>query len=92
VRDADTKELIPTIGFRFCREDYPDIRYCLGGGGESERDQFMPIGVGISIKIEADDGHHKKWEYRDAQTHSRYFRAKSGETETVNVYLRKKRP
>jgi hypothetical protein len=90
VRDADTKELIPTIGYRFCREDYPDLRYCLGGGGESERDQFMPIGVGISIKIEADDGHHKKWEYRDAKTHSRYFRAKSGETITIDVNLRKK--
>ena len=88
VRDANTKELILGIGFLFCREDNPT--HCLGGGGESDRDQFMPIGVGISIKIEADDGKHKKWEYRDPRTGSRYFRAKSGETTKMDVYLRKK--
>jgi hypothetical protein len=49
------------------------------------------VGVGISIKIKTDDGQHQKWEYRDAKTGSPYFRAKSGETETMNIYLRKKK-
>jgi Carboxypeptidase regulatory-like domain len=88
VRDAKTKELIVGIGYKFCREDHPT--YYLGGGGQSDREIFMPIGVGISFQIEADDGHHKKWEYRDPKTGSRYFRAKSGETTTMDVYLRKK--
>jgi hypothetical protein len=90
VRDAKSKELIPSIGYRFCREDQPDPRYCLGGGGDSDYDQFMPVGVGISIQINADDGQHKKWEYRDAKTHSRYLRVKSGETTMIDVNLHKK--
>lgn len=59
VRDAKSKELIHSIGYRFCREDQPDFRYCLGGGGESDYDQFMPTGVGISVEIEAEDGKHR---------------------------------
>jgi len=89
VRDAKTKELVHGIGFLLCREDHST--YCNGGGGQSDFVQPVPVGVGISIKIEADDGHHKKWEYRDPKTGSPYFRAKSGETETMTIYLRKKR-
>jgi hypothetical protein len=88
VRDAETKELISGVGFQLCREDYPT--YCTGGSGSSDFVESVPVDVGISIKIEADDGHHKKWEYRDTKTHSRYFRAKSGETETLTIYLHKK--
>ena len=87
VRDADTKELIYGVGFQLCREDYPT--YCTGGSGSSDFVEPVPVDVGISIKIEADDGHHKKWEYRDVKTHSRYFRAKSGETTTMSVSLGK---
>ena len=90
VRDADTKELIIGIGYLFCREDHPtDGRYCLGGGGLSDHEHFMPVGVGISIKVEA-DGQHEKWEYHDPKTGSPYYRAKSGETETMDVYLHMK--
>jgi Carboxypeptidase regulatory-like domain len=92
VRDADTIEPIIGIGYLFCREDHPtEGGYCIGGGGLSDREHFMPVGVGISIKIEADDGQHEKWEYRDPKTGSPYFRAKSGETEIMNIYLRKKK-
>ena len=91
VRDADTKELIVGIGYQFCREDHPtEFGYCLSGGGLSDREHFMPVGVGISIQIKADDGRHVKWEYRDSKTGSLYFRAKSGETETMDVILEKK--
>jgi hypothetical protein len=90
VRDADNRELISTIGYKFCREDYPtNFHYCLSGGGDSDYDQFMPIGVGISITVEAEDGRHERWEYRDPKTGSPYFRAKSAETETIDVYLHK---
>src|ERR1700676_2594617 len=87
VRDADPKELIYGVGFQLCREDYP--AYCTGGSGSSDFVEPVPVDVGISIKIEADDGHHKKWEYRDIKTRSRYFRAKSGETTTMSVSLGK---
>jgi hypothetical protein len=90
VRDADSKDLIPTIDYKFCREDYPtNFHYCLSGAGDSDYDQFMPIGVGISITVEAKGGLHERWEYRDPKTGSPYFRAKSGETETIDVYLHK---
>ena len=42
-----------------------------------------------SIKVEAHDGLHETWEYRDPNTGSPYFRAKSGETETMDIYLPK---
>jgi hypothetical protein len=89
VRDAKTKELVHGIGFLLCREP-TEGGYCTGGSGSSDFVEPVPVGVGISIKIEADNGHHKKWKYRDPKTGSLYFRAKSGETETMNVYLRKK--
>jgi len=44
-----------------------------------------------TIKIEADDGQYEKWEFRDAKTGSPFFRAKSGKTDTITVYLRKKK-
>jgi hypothetical protein len=87
VRDAGSKE-IQGVGFQLCREDYPT--YCVGGSGSSDFVEPAPVDVGISIKIEADEGRHKKWEYRDEITHSRYIRVKSGETTTVDVNLRKK--
>jgi hypothetical protein len=88
VRDAKTKALVHGIFSQLCREDRPT--YCKGGSGPSDFAERVPVDVGISIKIEADDGHHKKWEYQDAKTHSRYFRVKSGETETITIYLSKK--
>jgi hypothetical protein len=59
--------------------------------GPSGYEQIISLCVEVSIQIEADDGLHEKSEYRNPKTGSRYFRARSGETETVNVYLRKKR-
>ena len=92
VRDAKTKEWVNGLSFLLCREDNPTERgYCTGGSGSSDFVEPIPVEVGISIKIEADDGKHVKWEYHDQKTRSRYFRAKSGDTETMNVYLRKKR-
>ena len=88
VRDADSKELVQGITLLSCRDDHPtEGGYCVGGSGSSE---FVPAGVGISIKIEADDGKHVKWQYHDSKTGSLYFRVKSGETETMTIYLRKK--
>jgi hypothetical protein len=45
--------------------------------------------VDIAIRVEASDGLHEEWKYRNSKTGSRYYRARSGKTETVNVYLRK---
>jgi hypothetical protein len=87
LRDVGSKELIHAVGFQLCREDDPTN--CVGGSGSSDFVEPVPVDVGISIKIEAEDGKHKKWEYRDAKTHSRYFRAKSGETTTIDVNLSK---
>jgi hypothetical protein len=86
VRDAKTKELVHGVFSQLCREDHPT--YCAMSSGPETT--FVPVGVGISIKIKTDDGRPVKWEYHDPKTGSPYFRAKSGETETVNVYLRKK--
>jgi hypothetical protein len=93
VRDADTKELVqPGVFIQWCRKDDPDPpKYCMNWSGPSEEERTMPLEVGVSILIEAEDDLHEKWEYRNPKTGSRYFRAKSGETETANVYLRKKR-
>ena len=90
VRDADTKELVSGIFSQWCRKDVP-AKYCVGGmSGPSDYQRLISLGVAVSIKIEADDGLHEKSQYRNPITGSRYFRAKSGKTETVNVYLRKK--
>jgi len=88
VRDADTKEMVHGIFIQLCRRDDPNR--CSGDSGPSDYERTMSLGVGISFQVEADDGLHEKWEYRDPKTGARYFTAKSGKTETVNVYLRKK--
>ena len=90
VRDADSKELVHGIFIQWCRKGYAP-KYCISGSAPSDYERLISLGVGISIKIEADDGQHDKWEYSDAKTGSRYFRAKSGKTETLNTYLRKKK-
>jgi hypothetical protein len=90
VRDADSKELVHGVFIRWCRKGDPP-KYCINGSGPSDDERLISPAVGISIQIEADDGLHEKSEYRNPKTGSRYFRAKSGETETVNIYLRKKR-
>jgi hypothetical protein len=87
VRDAATKELVHGIYFRLCREDNPS--FCLAGSGPSDFERLVPVGVGISIKV-SNDKHSQfdyQWQYRDPKTGSPYFRAKSGETETMNVYV-----
>jgi hypothetical protein len=91
VHDADTKQLVHGIFFQLCREDHPT--HCTTGSGPADFENSAPVGVGISIKV-SNDKHSQfdyQWEYRDPKTGSPYLRAKSGETETVNVYLRKKR-
>jgi hypothetical protein len=90
VRDADSKDLANGVFIQWCRKGYAP-KYCINGSGPSDYERLISLGVGISIKIEADDGQHKKWEYRDPKTGSAYFRAKSGETETINILLRKKK-
>jgi hypothetical protein len=52
---------------------------------------MISLSVGVSIEIEADDGRHYEWKYRNPKTGSPFFRSKSGETETINIYLRRKR-
>jgi hypothetical protein len=90
VRDTDTKELVHGVFIEWCRKGVP-AKYCIHGSSGSDYEKIISLGVGVSIKIEADDGLHEKSEYRNPKTGSRYFRAKSGETEMVNVFLRKKR-
>jgi hypothetical protein len=90
VRDADTKKLVHGVFSYWCREGEPKP-YCGGSmSGASDAEALISPDVHISIQMEADDGLHEKWEYRNPKTGSRYFRAKSGETETLNVYLPKK--
>ena len=89
VRDADTKELVHGVFSQWCRKRYPNN--CIDGSSGSDYERLISLGVGISIKIEADDGQHLKSEYRNPKNGSRYFRARSGKTEVVNIYLRKKR-
>jgi len=88
VRDADTKELVHGVFMRWCRKGVPS-KYCINGSAPSDYERIISLGVRISIQIDADDGLHEKSEYRNPKTGSRYFRARSGETETVNIYLRK---
>jgi hypothetical protein len=90
VRDADTKELVHGVFVEWCRKSVP-AKYCIHMSGPSDYEQIISLGVGVAIQIEADDGQHEKSEYHNPKTGSRYFRAKSSKTETVNVYLRKKR-
>lgn len=90
VRDADSKDLVHGVFIQWCRKGYAP-KYCISGSAPSDYERLISLGVGISIKIEADDGQHDKWEYSDAKTGSPYFRAKSGKTETMNIYLRKKK-
>ena len=91
VRDADTKKLVPGIFAHYCRKGEPEMYGCGEFSGGSEPNYLISPSTEVSIQIEADDGLHEKWEYRNPKTGSRYFQVKSGETETVNVYLRKKR-
>jgi hypothetical protein len=91
VRDADTKKLVHGVFSYWCREG-EQMPYCGGSmSGSSDDSALISPDVHISIQIEADDGLHEKWEYRNPKTGSRYYRAVSGKTETVNVYLRAKR-
>lgn len=91
VLDAKTKQFVHGIFFRLCREDHPtEAGYCTGGSGPSDYAQPVPVGVGISIEVSVDSHGQSnyQWQYHDPKTGSRYFRAKSGETETMNIYLR----
>jgi hypothetical protein len=89
VRDADSKGLVHGVFIQWCRKGVAP-KYCIHGSAPSDYEQLISLGVGISIKIEADDGQHEKWEYRDPKTGSPYFRATSGKTDTLTIYLRKK--
>ena len=87
VRDAGTKQLVHGIYLQLCREDHPN--YCLTGSGPSDFEHLVPVGVGISIKVSA-DAHGQsdyQYQYRDPKTGSPFFRAKSGETETMDIYV-----
>jgi hypothetical protein len=90
VRDANSKELVHGAFIQWCRKGSA-AKYCTNGSAPSVYEQLISLGVGISIKIEADDGQYEKWEFRDAKTGSPFFRAKSGKTDTITVYLRKKK-
>jgi hypothetical protein len=87
VRDVKTGEIVNGVFSQLCREDHPT--YCTMNSGPGTIP--VPVGVGISINIKTDDGRHVKWHYHDPKTGSPYFRAKSGETETMDIYLRKKK-
>ncbi len=90
VRDADTKKLVHGVFSYWCREGEPKP-YCGGSmSGASDAEALISPDVHISIQMEADDGLHEKWEYRNPKTGSQYYWAKSGKTEVMNVYLRKK--
>jgi len=90
VRDADTKKLVHGVFSYWCREGEPKL-YCGGSmSGASDAEALISPDVHISIQMEADDGLHEKWEYRNPKTGSQYYWAKSGKTEVMNVYLRKK--
>ena len=90
VRDADSKELVHGIFMQSCGKATP-AKYCVNSmSGPSDYATLISPGLELSIQIEADDGLHETWQYRNPKTGSRYFRARSGETETVTVYLRKK--
>jgi hypothetical protein len=88
VRDADSKELVRGVFIQWCRKGVAP-KYCSNGSALSDYERLISLGVEISIRIAADDGQHEKWEYRDPKTGSPYFRAISGKTDTITIYLRK---
>ena len=90
VRDADTKELlVGGIFSEWCPKRLPVTYSCGRLSGESVYESLVSTDVDLSIRIEAADGLHEEWGYRNPKTGSRYYRARSGKTEMVNVYLRK---
>jgi len=90
VRDADTKELlVDGIFSEWCAKGLPVTYSCGRLSGQSDYESLVSTDVDLSIRIEARDGLHEEWEYRNPKARSRYYRAKSGKTERVNVYLRK---
>jgi hypothetical protein len=90
VRDADTKELlVDGIFSEWCSNGVPMSNNCGRMSGEADYESLVSTDVDLSIRIEARDGLHDEWKYRNPKTGSRYYRARSGKTETVNVYLRK---
>ena len=90
VRDADTKELlVDGIYSEWCVHGVPMAYSCGRLYGGSDYESLVSTDVDHAIRIEAVDGLHEDWEYRNPKTGSRYYRARSGKTETVNVYLRK---
>jgi hypothetical protein len=90
VRDADTKELlVDGIFSEWCGKGLPVSYSCGRLSGQSDYESLVSTDVDLSIRIEARDRLHEGWEYRNPKTGSRYYRARSGKTERVNVYLRK---
>jgi len=90
VRDAVTKELlVDGIFSEWCAKGLPVTYSCARLSGQSDYESLVSTDVDLSIRIEARDGLHKWWEYRNPKTGSRYYRARSGKTESVYVYLRK---
>jgi hypothetical protein len=90
VRDADTKELlVDGIFSEWCADGVPMSSNCGRMIGGSDYESLVSTDVDIAIRVEAADGLHEEWEYRNPKTGSRYYRARSGKTERVNVYLRK---
>ncbi len=90
VRDADTKELlVDGIFSEWCSKGLPVTGSCGRMNGQSDYESLVSTDVDLAIRIEAVDGLHEEWKYRNPKTGSRYFRAKSGKTERVIVYLRK---
>jgi hypothetical protein len=90
VRDADTKKLlVDGIFSEWCADGVSMSSNCGRMIGGSDYESLVSTDVDHSVRIEARDGLHEEWEYRNPKTGSRYYRARSGKTETVNVYLRK---
>jgi hypothetical protein len=89
VHDASNRELVHGIFEQLCREGHPHS--CVTGSDQSDSERMISLDVGVSIKVDADDGQHEKWVYRNPKTGSPYFRSKSGETETMNIFLRRKK-
>jgi hypothetical protein len=89
VRDADTKKLlVDGIFSEWFSNGVPMSNNCGRMSGESDYESLISTDVDLSIRIEAHDGLHEEWEYRNPKNGSRYYRARSGKTERVNVYLR----
>jgi len=82
--------LVDGIFSEWCVHGVPMVYSCGQLSGQSDYESLVSTDVDLSIRIEAHDGLHEEWEYRNPKTGSRYYRARSGKTEVVNVYLRKK--